>query len=64
MNFSSYTRERLLEEIQQTRERLDTIRIQLESGQSGVDYNEMRTDMSRLNHLKLEAKKRGLTIEG
>ncbi len=55
--------EDLLEQIHKLRHLLDTYQKQLEKGNVTVDRKDMREEMSRLNQLKLEARKRGLTVD-
>ncbi len=57
------TDEELLEHIHKIRHLLDTYQKQLESGNQSIEVDNMREEMSRLNHLKLEARKRGLSTE-
>ncbi|MBN2326081.1 MAG: hypothetical protein JXR73_02930 [Candidatus Omnitrophica bacterium] len=63
MTYSSYTDEQILDEIHRLRKQLDRIRIQLETGKGAVEHDDLRSKMSQLNLLKLEAKKRGVSIE-
>lgn len=57
------TDEALLEQIHRIRTQLDRYQKLIERGENPVDTKEMREEMSRLNHFKLEAQKRGLTVD-
>jgi hypothetical protein len=64
MDYSPYSDEQVVEEIQRLRAQIERIRVRLESGQGGVDHNDLRARMSEINLLKLEARKRRLPVEG
>lgn len=63
MDYSSYSDEQILDELQRMRAQIERIRVCLESGQGNVDHNELRTRMSQLNVLKDEVRKRRLPFE-
>jgi len=64
MDLESLTDDALLEEIHRHRRQLDHLRQQLETGQGTVEAEDLRRRMSNLNHLKLEARRRGLSVDG
>ena len=64
MNLESLTDDELVEEIHRNRKQLEHLRVQLETGQGTVDPGDLRRRMSNLNHLKMEARRRGLSVDG
>ena len=57
------TDKELLEHIHKIRHLLETCQKQLEKGNQSIEIKDMKEEMSRLNHLKLEARKRGLSTD-
>lgn len=62
MNYSDISDQELLQLIAETREKLDAFAADLDRSDNSVNKAAMRAEMTRLNHLKLEANKRSLTI--
>lgn len=60
MNFNQIPDEELIQSIAETRRNLDEFEAKLNQSDNSVDKVAMRAQMTRLNHLKLEANKRGL----
>jgi len=55
-----WTDDELLEHMRRLRKQLDKYQLLIERGENPVDVKQMREEMSRLNHYKLEARRRGL----
>ena len=57
------TDEELLEHLHRIRKQMDKYQKLIERGENPVDVKQMREEMSRLNHFKLEARRRGLSVD-
>jgi hypothetical protein len=63
MNYQSFSDDQLKDNITRLRDELATIKQKLEKGDKSIEYNTLRTKMSDLNLLKIEARKRRLEDE-
>lgn len=62
MNYNDLNDTELLQLITDTRKKLDSFEVELNQADNSVDKAAMRAEMTRLNHLKLEANKRSLDV--
>ncbi|MDX9752485.1 MAG: hypothetical protein RBU29_00895 [bacterium] len=53
----------IMEQIHMTRKWIEKFQELIEEHRGAVKIDELRKEMSRLNHLKLEARKRGLLVD-
>ncbi len=64
MDYQNLTDDELQTQIYATRVKLDQYEDQLSQTDNSVDKAKMRSEMTHLNHLKVEANRRGLNING
>jgi hypothetical protein len=53
----------IMEQIHEARKWIDKYQELINENKSEVDVKDIRKEMSKLNHLKMEARKRGLQAE-
>ena len=63
MNYQNMSDEELIQLIKETRSTLEDYEKQLNESDNSVNKAGMRSEMTRLNHLKLEANRRSLKIQ-
>ncbi len=62
MDIENYTDEQLIDELEKLKKMMDNQEEQIPKGESDKSMEELRRVMSRINHLKMQAKKRNLKI--
>lgn len=62
MDIENYTDKQLIDELEKLKKMLDNQEVQIQQGESDKSMEELRSVMSRINHLKMQAKKRNLKI--
>lgn len=63
MTLQSLSDEELIRQAKESRKNLEAYESALDENDNSVDRAAMRNEMSRLNLLKIEAKRRGLSMD-